>query len=155
MYPGRIVIPRPVYDELSVPGVQHLRDKLDALIKGGQAKLRTISTDSDTYRLYYQLTQEPSEGHRIIGNGEASCMVLAKEEKGIIASNNLRDIRAYIDAFGLAHVTTGDIMVDAFKAGLISEHTGNTIWTHMLEKRRKIGADSFTEYLHKIGISNK
>jgi len=148
MYSGRIVIPRPVYEELSAPGVKHLRDKIDLMIERGQAVLRTISTDSKTYNLYFQMTQEPGEGHKVIGNGEASCLALAKEEKGIIASNNLRDICEYIDEFGLQHITTGDIMVEAFRAGLISEDQGNIIWSNMLKKRRKIGADSFTEYLH-------
>lgn len=147
MYPGRIVIPRPVYDEFSAPGVQHLRDKIDLMIQRGQAMLWSISTDSETYSLYFQMTQEPGEGRKIIGNGEAACLALAKEEKGIIASNNLRDICDYINEFGLQHITTGDIMVEAYRAGLISEKQGNIIWSKMLEKRRKIGANSFTEYL--------
>lgn len=147
MYPGRIVIPQPVYDELSVPGIQHLKTRIDLMIQQGQAVLRTISTNSETYRLYFQMTQEPEEGYKIIGNGEASCLALAKEENGIIASNNLRDIYKYIDDFGLQHITTGDIMVEAFKAGLISEDQGNIIWGNMLKKRRKIGANTFTEYL--------
>ena len=94
------------------------------------------------------MTQHPGEGHKIIGNGEASCLALAKEEKGIIASNNLCDICEYINEFGLQYITTGAIMIEAFKAGLISEEQGNVIWRNMLKKRRRIGADSFTEYLH-------
>lgn len=150
MYPGRIVIPQPVYEELSVPGVLHLKEKIDLMIQRGQAVLQTISTDSETYSLYYQMTQEPGAGHKVIGNGEASCIALAKEEKGIIASNNIRDIQEYIEEFELQHITTGDIMVEAFRAGLISESQGNVIWSNMLRKRRKIGADSFTEYLQDI-----
>ena len=147
MYPGRIVIPQPVYDELSAPGIKHLRARIDLMIEQGQAVLRTISTASETYSLYYQMTQEPRQGYKIIGNGEASCLALAKEENGIIASNNLRDICGYIDDFGIQRIATGDIMVEAFRAGLISEDQGNIIWDNMIKKRRKIGADSFIEYL--------
>jgi hypothetical protein len=32
LYPGRIVIPRPVYEELSNPRIAHLRVRIDALI---------------------------------------------------------------------------------------------------------------------------
>ena len=58
------MIPRPAYDKLSAPGVQHLRDKIDPMIERGQAMLRTISTDSETHSLYYQMNQEPGEGHK-------------------------------------------------------------------------------------------
>ncbi len=117
--------------------------------------LRTISTDSEVYGLYFQMTQEPEEGHKIIGNGEASCLALAKEENGIIASNNFSDISKYIDEYSLRHITTGDIMVEAFRTGLISEQQGNVIWSNMLKKRRKIGAASFTEYLTSTKYNSK
>lgn len=146
MYPGRIVIPKPVYEELSVP---HLRERLDYMITSGQAVIRDIDTNTDTYDLYYQMTQEPKNNRKFIGNGEASCLALAKEENGIIASNNLRDISDYIVELDLQHITTADIMVEAFQAGLITEAQGNAIWANMLRKRRKIGAASFSDFLHK------
>ena len=44
-------------------------------------------------------------------------------------------------------MTTGDILVEAFKAKLITEQEGNNIWNNMIKKRRKLGADSFSDYL--------
>ena len=35
-------------------------------------------------------------------------------------------------------MTTGDILVEAFKAQFITEQEGNHIWNNMLKKRRKI-----------------
>ena len=47
----------------------------------------------------------------------------------------------------LKHITTGDILVKAYEDNLITEDQGNIIWSEMLSKRRRIGANSFTEFL--------
>ena len=94
-----------------------------------------------------EMTNTPKNGNTIIGKGEASALALAKECDGIVASNNLRDIMQYINEFRLSYLTTGDIMVDAYKKSLITEGQGNLIWASMLAKRRKLGAISFSEYL--------
>lgn len=77
-------------------------------------------------------------------------MALAKTENGIIASNNLRDIRDYVTEFGVRHITTGEIMVNAYHSGLISEEQANEIWANMIAKHRRLGAPSFSEYLESI-----
>ena len=149
LYPGRIVVPKQVYDELSTPGIAHLRARVDTLLTAGQAQLDTIITDTQTYALYYQLTTEPKIGHAIIGKGEAASIALAKSCNGIVASNNLRDISLYIEEFGLKHMTTGDILVEALDNGYITESLGDTIWASMIAKRRKLGTQSFTDYLQQ------
>lgn len=78
-------------------------------------------------------------------------IALSKTFNGIVASNNLRDITQYIEEYDLQHKTTGDILVEALDAGIISEPEGNTLWTNMLRKRRQLGAPSFTEFLHQKG----
>ena len=150
MYPGKIVIPKPVYDELSSPGIAHLKARVDALISNAQAAIQPIMTDTDTYTLYYQLTTVPQSGHVIIGKGEAASFALAKTNNGIVASSNLRDICVYIDELRLRHVTTGDILLEAFNKGFITEKQGNDIWAAMVAKRRKLGAQSFTLYMQAV-----
>ena len=104
---------------------------------------------TDTYELYRKLTSHPDPGHKIIGRGEAASISLAKEKQGILASNNLRYISAYVTEYGLSHLTTGDIMKMAFDAGYINEAQGNTIWANMLARKRKLGYRSFSDYLAK------
>lgn len=140
LYPGKIVIPKPVYEELSYPGIAHLKARIDTLLAAGQALVEAIHTDTETYALYYQLTTAPQCGRAIIGKGEASSIALAKSHDGVVASNNLKDISSYIYEFGLKHITTGDILLDALGRG-------NMIWASMLAKRRKLGAPSFTDYI--------
>ncbi|MBS3976496.1 MAG: hypothetical protein KGZ75_07195 [Syntrophomonadaceae bacterium] len=149
LYPGRIIIPMPVYDELSYPGISHLRARIDAMISGGQVTLASISIDTCTFELYRELTEAPMGGCVVIGKGEAASIALAKTCSGIVASNNLRDIAPYIGRFALKHLSTGDILTEALKKGYITEMQGNSLWCSMLAKRRKLGAKSFTEFLSK------
>jgi len=147
LYPKMVVIPKPVYDELAYPTTPHLKQRIDYLINNNQISLAAINIHSDTYALYQKLTNSPDEGHKVIGPGEAAAIALAKTNNGIVASNNLRDISIYIEEYGLKHITTGDILIEALKKGYITEDDGNTIWISMLAKRRKLGALSFTEYI--------
>lgn len=150
LYPGKIIIPKQVYTELSRPNMPHLKQRLDVLINTGDAKIMDILTESNDYNLYLQMTNNPQNGYKIIGQGEAASLILAKTNNGIIASNNLRDIEQYIKDWNLKSTTTADILVESYKNGLITENNGNIIWANMLSKKRKIGANSFTEYLNKI-----
>lgn len=147
LYPGRIIIPQPVYAELHNPKTPHLKKRVDTLLAQSLVKVQKIVICSEEYSTYYQLTEAPTKGHMIIGNGEAASISLAKHYGGIVASNNLRDIKGYISEFELKHITTGDILVEAYNKACITESEGNTVWAAMIAKQRKIGAASFTEYL--------
>jgi predicted nucleic acid-binding protein len=147
LYPGRIVIPRPVYEELSNPRIAHLKVRIDALISADQAEIVEITVGTEEYNVFYKLTVEPDKGQKLIGKGEASSIALAKENDGIVASNNLRDIGNYVEEYQLKHITTGEILIDAYNKGLITEVVGNTIWASMLAKQRKLGAASFSDFL--------
>ena len=143
LYPGRIVIPRPVYNELSNPRIVHLKVRIDALVSTGQAEIVKIIVGTQEYNMFYKLTVEPDKGQKLIGKGEAAPIALAKENGGIVASNNLSDIGDYVKEFQLKHITTGDILVEAYNKGLITENEGNTIWASMLAKQRKLRTASF------------
>ena len=150
LFPGRIVIPKEVYDELSHPGVNRvkgLKAQVDLMIQAGDVTIEAIMVGTDTYKLYRRLTTNPDKGLKIIGCGEAASISLAIENHGILASNNLKDISAYVAEYGLPHLTTGDIMKMALDTGYINESQGNTIWANMIARRRKLGYATFSDYL--------
>lgn len=148
LYSGKIRVPQQVYNELSYPGTPQLKTRIDVLISNGSAAIEPIMTDAPEFNLYSKLTASPDQGYSIIGKGEAAAIALASVSGGIVASNNLKDVARYVSYLGLRHITTGDILVEAFKRALITEDNGNNTWSAMLAKKRKIGAASFSEYLH-------
>ena len=151
LYPGQIVIPSEVLAELSFPGIAHLKARINLMIKNKDVKLASIQTGTEEYQLYRKMTAKPEPGHVIIGKGEAAAIALAKVQNGIVASNNLRDVTVYVSEMGLQLKTTGEILKDALDACLITEADGNKLWQDMLQKRRRLGFVSFTEYLKKNG----
>lgn len=56
LYPGRIVIPRAVYVELSDPGIAHLKARVDTTLASGQAAIAEIDVGTDEYDVFYRLT---------------------------------------------------------------------------------------------------
>jgi hypothetical protein len=145
IYAGRIGIPQQVYGELRK--VQFMKDRVDGLLKANRVMLYQIAIGADPGDLYIKLTTNPEKGYKIIGSGEAAAIVLTKQYNGILGSNNLRDILPYIQLFNLKHRTSSDIMVEAHEQHLISEGQGNTIWRDMLQRNRKLPADTFTQFL--------
>ena len=152
MYSGKIVIPKEVYNEIDRPTIPHLKARIDQLIANGSAIVMSMDINSEEYSLYRELTT--FSGNKLIGSGEAASISLAKKHNGVLGSNNLRDVGYYVNKYSLKHVTTGDILVEAFQKGLITEQEGNTIWANMLKKKRKIGANSFTEFLKRSKTDN-
>ncbi len=147
LYYGKIVIPKEVYNELSNPCVIHLKEKIDSLIKKNAAEILSIEIDTEEFELFCKMTKRPERGYKIIGKGEAASIVLAKKYEGILGSNNLKDISNYVNLFSLKHLTTGDILLEAYDKNIITEKEGNEIWRKMINKKRKLGASSFTEYI--------
>ena len=150
MYSGKIVIPKEVYNEIDRPTIPHLKARIDQLIANGSAIVMSMDINSEEYSLYRELTT--FSGNKLIGSGEAASISLAKKHNGVLGSNNLRDVGYYVNKYSLKHVTTGDILVEAFQNGLITEQEGNTIWANMLKKKRKIGANSFTEFFQESKV---
>lgn len=147
LYPGKVVMPKPVYDEIDKPALSWMKQRVDSMISAGQLRIVELNSGTEEFDLFYKFTQNPDAGHKIIGDGEASSIALAKSQNGIVASNNFRDILSYVEEYNLEYTTTGLIMIDAYKRGIITEDEGNTLWAKMLSKRRKLGANSFSEYL--------
>ena len=149
LFSGKIIVPQEVYNELSYSKIDHLKKRLDVLLNSGDAIVRQIMIGTAEYNSYLKMTTNPDKGYNIIGKGEAAVIALASVSGGIVASNNLKDVAAYVADLGLRHIKTGDILVEAFRRSLITEADGNRIWTDMQAKKRRLGpAASFSGYLH-------
>ncbi len=146
LYGGQIVLPEPVYQELSIPNIPHLKQRADAMISNEDISVKAIEAGTEEYELYTTLVRG-KKGQKSIGRGEAGGIALAKTYNGILASNNYKDIAPYIEMYNLKHIDTGKILAEALEKELITESEGNNIWQKMLAKKRKLPANTFSEYL--------
>ncbi|OWZ83362.1 hypothetical protein [Natranaerobius trueperi] len=147
LFTGKIIVPKQVYRELSNPSIPHIGAKLDRLWEDNNISVEDILFGTYEYRVYYELTENPPKGNLQIGKGEAATISLATANNGFVASNNLKDINQYICQYNLELLTTGDILIKAYNANIINDSEGDFIWGRMLEKRRWLPTQSFTEYL--------
>ncbi|MBR5504091.1 MAG: nucleic acid-binding protein [Methanobrevibacter sp.] len=143
----KIYIPIEVYDEFNNQKTIKLKNRIDRLIEKGFVEILDTCTDSEDYELFLQLYSD-FYNDKPIGKGESAVIVMAKKYNGIVASNNTKDIIPYIKKYGLERITTGDILIMAFKKGLINEKEGNSIWFKMLAYGRWLNAETFSDYLN-------
>lgn len=138
-----LVLPDQVYDEIS--RVAYLKQRVDFHMREGRLRKEGISLNGDDLSLYLELTS----GFRffpVIGRGEAAGIVLAKRRDGILASNNLRDVKQYVEKFGLKHISTAEILYLAVRKRVITFEEACQSWSVMLSKRRKLPFMTFAEY---------
>lgn len=114
LYGGRIILPGPVYQELSNPSIPQIKRRADGLINNNVASVQQINVGTEEYKLYSSLVKG-EKGKKQIGRGEAAGIALAKQYNGVLASNNYRDIAPYIDEYGLKHIDTGHILIEALE----------------------------------------
>ena len=148
LFPNRIIIPSDVYAEIDRPYISHLKERVDCLLQAGEVLVADILMGSPEYELFFKMTEVDQP---LIGKGEASAIALAKVQGGIVASNNLRDVERYVKKLKLELMTTGDILALAYERKIITKVQGNQIWREMLARKRKLGANSFTEFLREKG----
>lgn len=146
LYGGKIVIPGPVYQELSNPCIPHMKARTDALLSRKTAFLKQIETDKDEYHLYRTLVKGTKE-KKAIGKGEAAGIALSRTYEGILASNNWKDTACYIKKYSLRYTDTGHILLEGLKRGLLTEAQGNRIWQQMRSKNRRLPGKTFSDYL--------
>lgn len=58
LYGGKIIVPEPVYSELSNPSIPHIKKRTDAMIDNKDISVKTINTDTEEYELYTELVRE-------------------------------------------------------------------------------------------------
>ncbi len=142
----KVIIPYEVYDEFSK--VTILKKRVDDLINEKFIEVIDFDAGSEIYNLYIKLHR----GYLLdkeIGRGEAAAIALAVENNGILASNNTNDIIKAVEKYNLIRIKTGDILVKAYNYGIISEKEGNELWKKMLNQKRYLTEESFTNYRKK------
>ena len=150
LYGNRVAIPMQVYKELMAckGEASVIKARITELLNRKEAIIVDMEVDSEEYNLYTELAFG-NGSETLMGRGEASCIALAKYRDGILASNNLKDVGKYIELYNLKHITTGDIIVEAYNKQMVTMEDAENMWSLMLRRRRKLGTATFAEYLSR------
>jgi hypothetical protein len=145
LYKDRIFIPERVIYELN--RVSQLKKILDSLSAQKQICKAEILIGTPEFELYNKLISKPEPRYKVIGQGEAAAISLAKCRNGILGSNNLKDITQYITLYKIKYITTASILEDLYNQGIITEKEGNSIWYDMIVRRTILPYTTFSDYL--------
>jgi len=74
-------------------------------------KVKDIETNEE-YEVFLKFKRN-IYSKKVIGNGEASAMALAKIHNGIVASNNSKDVLLTTEVEDIPWIKTGDILEEA------------------------------------------
>ena len=80
-----------------------------------------------------------------IGEGEAQAMALAIPKGGILASNNLSDIKYFVDKYRLPLLTSAYMLAASVDNGQISYEEAELTWQQM-EDNKILMPGSFEDY---------
>ena len=148
LFPGNIVVPSIVRDELS--RVQYLLQMLDAEASAGHFLIYDIRLATVAFTEYLTLISPTNPMQ--IGGGEASAIALARELNGTVASNNLSDILYHVQSQNTPYLCTDNILFMALEAGLITDAQGNFIWNEMKRRRRSLPSYDFFESIRRTRL---
>ncbi len=140
LYSGRMLLLEEVMDELN--RVPHLTVRVGASVDAGHISREEMLVDSPEALQFIRL----HEAGRY-GAGEAACMAYILCREGILASNNLSDVRAFCLRHGISLLTTPDVLRRLYDEGRLSLDELDHLWVGMLARQRKLPASSFSEYL--------
>ena len=143
LFSARIVIPEEVYEELSNPGVPHLKKQTDDMIEAGHATVEPIEEGTSAFFIFNKLTN--LQNKPIIGKGEGAAIAQAYTGSGILASNNLRDVKKYVEEYHLEHYTTLDILIMSEEREVLCESECESIWREMKQKGIMLPAGTYNE----------
>lgn len=132
-----IVIPHAVDAELNAKASPvEIVENLKYLKEKNFIRMHDIDMKSSEHQWYDEIRAEYHMNRGFpIGEGEAQVMALAIPNDGILASNNLSDIKYFVDKYNLPLLTSAYIIAASVDKGYISYEDAELIWKQMESKR--------------------
>lgn len=147
----KIIVPMVVKHEILDKGTpQYVKDNFNELLSLEFVELRGMEVGSHEHELFLEIKRD----YEFMGEGEAAVIALTRENGGVIASNNLRDVKDYVEDYDLNLITTAFILAIAYEKCLKTKEELDEIWQGMINNGRKRSlprnVNSFTQYYDEL-----
>lgn len=139
IFPGKLVMIDIVKNELcrSVS----IRTPVENFLSFTKIEILSLTGNSVIAKEYALLLK------RGFGEGESACMAIARYDKHIIASSNLRDIHKYCTENSITYITTMDILVTAMNSGIMTEADCDFFIYNVKSKGSRLPCNTIQEYI--------
>ena len=138
----RVCISNQVYNELNCDNFSSAVIK--KLIKS--KKIRKVSLESEEETDLYYKMRYGTKGTKRIGDGETTCLILAKTRSGHLASSNYADIVSYVKGFGLENYSAARLLALCQEDNILTQDDCRHIWIDFMARGRKMPFDSYDLY---------
>ena len=149
---SKIKLPEQVYIELTKQKTpKNVENNLKKLISEGFIEIIQIEFTTPEYIKYNCISKGYwSKNLKSIGKGESAAIALAIENNGIVASNNLKDIKDICEEFNVPIITASIILSFLYELQLYSKEEINLVWSKIINKTYQIMPyRTFNEYYEK------
>ena len=103
----------------------------------------TFSPIGDSQRDYFKLT-------RTLGKGECACMIYCKDNRNVLGSSNLLDIKSYCEKYQVTYLTTLDFLYYAFVKKVMTGTECNEFIQTVIEKGSKLPYVNIEKYTCEV-----
>ncbi|RZJ63093.1 MAG: hypothetical protein EOO45_22000 [Flavobacterium sp.] len=131
-----------VHKELQDWPNDNMRAAVSELLSKKQVKLMDFPEDNITILMEYAWIKTAL----MKGDGESACLAVARHNKHILASSNLRDIKTYCNTHNIDYLTTMDFLCEAVRRAIFTETDANAFIQTVKKARGKLPVNTMAEY---------
>jgi hypothetical protein len=143
IFPGNpISILDKVHGELQKWPSQKVRTEISLLLSKKIIRLMHFPEENEDIRKEYSYIKKTL----FKGDGESACLAVARYNKNILASSNLKDIKHYCDMHKIDYLTTMDFLCEALRTELFNESRCNTFINKILAAKSKLPVQSMADH---------
>jgi hypothetical protein len=116
------------------------------LLKKKHIKLIDFPEDNDEIKKEYFWIKKM----QFKGDGESACLAVARYNKNILASSNLRDIKSYCITHKMDYLTTMDFLCAALASGVFTEARCDAFLNTVINAGGKLPVRRMKEYSCRV-----
>lgn len=140
----QFVILNVVYDELSKnKATKCILDRYICYL--GKIKQETFLPKGESSKEYFLLRQT-------LGKGESACMVYCRDNKDVLGSSNLRDIKDYCSKNGIKYLTTLDFLYYAYCKNKMTQQECADFMQEVNNAGSKLPIVDITKYVCQVDV---
>ena len=138
----RVCISNQVYNELTCENLSSA--VIEKLIKS--KKIRKVSLESGEETDLYNKIRYGPKGTKRMGDGETTCLILAKTRSGYLASSNYSDITSFVKDNGLENYSAARLLALCQEDNILTQDECRRIYMDFLARGRKLPFENYDLY---------
>jgi len=143
IFPNKIFVLDKVHAELQRWPSAGFRQELSILFQQKILRLMDFPESDEVIKKEYLWIKSKM----FKGDGESACLAVARHNKHILASSNLRDISSYCVTHKIDYLTTMDFLCEAMKKKVFTMEKCNEFISAVLKAKSKLPVTQMSNYI--------